>query len=245
MSRPRFTRTMFPTLLLILAHTPAGWSQSRPPLAIPSSGASSTTASQGSGHDVKNETTCAIYALKDLGDDPKLGEWIAETIPQVIQPGSWDQKDTKHRITYYPQGKVLVVYHNAAVHTEVVAFLNGLKKSAAAGEGKDRDAGEDLFTRSEGNARSLECTRRRMPVAPSPSYPVPQPLAAPKHLFHMIVRAEGVGNLGSTGLIQGFDGSGRGHRRREGSGQARGEQGTAHQSVGDLHPSLRRRRDHR
>ena len=84
--------------------------------------------------------TCTVYALKDLGDDPNLGKWVAETIPQMIQPGTWGDAsgqggtERKHRLSYYPQGKILVVYHTAAAHAEIAAFLDGLKKADARGE---------------------------------------------------------------------------------------------------------------
>src|SRR5437016_3804139 len=43
--------------------------------------------------------TCKVYSLSDLGDDPKLCKWIAETIPEVIQPASWKQGEAK--ISFY------------------------------------------------------------------------------------------------------------------------------------------------
>src|ERR1700733_4326596 len=96
------------TLTLILA--PSGWSQER-------TSKTTTSASREANPTARDECTCVVYALKDLGDDPNLGKWIAETIPQVIKPGSWHQENsTDHRISYYAQGKILVVYHNAAVH---------------------------------------------------------------------------------------------------------------------------------
>jgi hypothetical protein len=36
-----------------------------------------------------NDLTCKVYSLTELGDDPSLGAWVAETIPEVIQPDSW------------------------------------------------------------------------------------------------------------------------------------------------------------
>src|SRR5688572_17876871 len=33
--------------------------------------------------------SCVIYPLGDLADDPGFAKWIAETIPEVIQPGTW------------------------------------------------------------------------------------------------------------------------------------------------------------
>jgi hypothetical protein len=48
------------------------------------------------------EMTCVIYSLGDLGDDADLGAWIAETIPQVIEQGSWaHQGEQGHMLRYY------------------------------------------------------------------------------------------------------------------------------------------------
>src|SRR5436309_10149230 len=57
---------------------------------------------------------CTVYALSDLGDDPSLGKWIADTIPQVIQPGSWKSAEGQGtRLNHYAPAKILVVYHTA------------------------------------------------------------------------------------------------------------------------------------
>lgn len=37
------------------------------------------------------ESTCKVYSLANLGNDPELGHWIAKTIPQVIEPDSWQK----------------------------------------------------------------------------------------------------------------------------------------------------------
>src|SRR5262245_16577304 len=58
-----------------------------------------------------------IYSLRSLtarfGDDPALGEWIATTIPEVIQPGTWREEGGPGKLSYFPPGKILVVYHSA------------------------------------------------------------------------------------------------------------------------------------
>ncbi len=113
-----FLRSGFLALALAFAQTSTAWSQ-----------APATTSRPATSPAVKNDLTCIVYALKDLGDDPELGKWIAETIPQVIQPGTWSQVEARDRISYYAHGKILVVHHNAAVQAEVVAFLENLKKA--------------------------------------------------------------------------------------------------------------------
>jgi hypothetical protein len=149
---------------------------------------------------------CTVYALKDLGDDPSLGKWIAETIPQVIKPGSW-QTDGEQRQTlcYYPQGKVLVVYHTPAVQAEVAAFLASLKKALPAE--KETQTAQQQKVAQVGYISSTPMKRpETLTVYPTLPYPVPPPLQAPKHLFHMILRAEGLGDLGATGLIKEYSG---------------------------------------
>ena len=55
----------------------------------------------------ENGKTWRIYSLADLGDDHNLSRWAAETIPEVIQPGTWSKESLK----YYAPAKVLVVCH--------------------------------------------------------------------------------------------------------------------------------------
>jgi hypothetical protein len=127
-------------------------------------------------------TTCKIYSLADLGDDPNLGNWIADTIPQMIQPGAWNGVDGKSKLSYFAPGKVLVINQTAAVHTQVEEFLKNLKKSLP----------EQTTVR-----RDVQVTPAQY-VVPSVTpmqagYPVPAVTPAPKHLFHFIIRYEGEG----------------------------------------------------
>src|SRR5438067_1685741 len=48
--------------------------------------------------DLAEKSCVKVYSLADLGDDPKLCAWIAETIPQMIEPGSW--KNGKSKLSY-------------------------------------------------------------------------------------------------------------------------------------------------
>src|SRR5262249_34724792 len=76
--------------------------------------------------------TYRIYSLAELGDDPELGKWVAETIPAVIEPGSWDCPATsEHKpvLRHYGPKKILVVYHTPAVQASVEGFLKNLKKA--------------------------------------------------------------------------------------------------------------------
>jgi hypothetical protein len=137
--------------------------------------------------------TCKLYALSDLGADPDLGKWVAETVPEVVQPGTWSHTGGKHTLRYYAPGKVLVVQHTAAAHVQVDTFLKGLKKALPAGNGPAatpaRDAAVVPATASApGPLKVVD------PAGPDRStYPVPRAGQQPKHLFHFIIRYEGEG----------------------------------------------------
>jgi hypothetical protein len=108
--------------------------------------------------------------LADLGDDPNLDLWIADTIPQMIEPGSWKTADGKSKLSYYAPGKVLVINQTPAVHAKVSAFLNDLKQSLA-----------KTSARIDPQVRPVQFTA---PVSNA---------ARPKHLFHFIIRNESDG----------------------------------------------------
>jgi hypothetical protein len=152
-----------------------------------------------------DDLTCVAYSLADLGNDPDLGKWVAETIPEVIAPGTWKGKGV---LRYYAPKKLLVVYHNAAAQARVDAFLKSVKKSLPA-------ANEKTIAAGAGGMPACVCVRTapvcetavvpadfRVPgkvrgfttfADPSSSYPVPAPATRPKHLFHFIIRYEGEG----------------------------------------------------
>src|SRR6516162_5534285 len=66
-----------------------------------------------------DDSACVIYALTEMGYDADLGKWIAQTIPEVIEPGSW--KDTAV-LRYYAPKNILVVRHSASVQAKVDGF---------------------------------------------------------------------------------------------------------------------------
>ena len=136
-------------------------------------------------------STCKVYSLRDLGDDANLCKWIAETIPDVIQPGTWKQNGVK--LSYYAPSKILVVTHTSAVHAQVDEFLQNLKKSQAQPQGA---AGWTKYypPLQQVQAPGQDAMRSVGPMQTRPSsYPVPYPPQAPKHLFHFIIRYEGDG----------------------------------------------------
>jgi hypothetical protein len=146
------------------------------------------------------ESTYAIYSLADLGDDPELGQWIAETIPAVIEPGSWNLPGTngkKQVLRYYAPKRVLVVYHTPAVQAKVDNFLKGMKKAMPTGKQSTATAGKTA-TKDPAVVPAQYLApapiRASSPVPePTGGYPVPAPAQRPKHLFHFIIRYEGDG----------------------------------------------------
>ncbi len=130
---------------------------------------------------------CKVYSLAELGDDPKLCKWIAETIPEMIQPASWKQADAK--LSYYAPSRILVINNTPAVHARVEEFLVSLRKTLPqkAAVKHDPQVMPAQF--------ALQDPSRPIgPVLTGPaSYPVPVPPVGPKHLFHFIIRYEGEG----------------------------------------------------
>ena len=159
---------------------------SQPPGVTPTQGSLTQGISFSSVLADASKSNCKIYSLADLGDDANLGKWIADTIPQMIQPGTWSGADGKSKLSYYAPGKVLVINQTAAVHTQVDEFLQNLKKSLPQKAAVKRDA-------QVVPAQFTVPDRAVVPMSPSQAYPVPYPPAAPKHLFHFIIRYEGEG----------------------------------------------------
>src|SRR5262245_42235224 len=89
------------------------------------------------------EMTCKIYSLADFAGDPDMCKWIADTIPQMIQPGTWSRADgtgspagaptsgpaKMHTLSYYAPAKVMVIHHSHGVHAQIDEFLQNLKKA--------------------------------------------------------------------------------------------------------------------
>jgi hypothetical protein len=136
--------------------------------------------------------TCKVYALADLGDDPSLGPWLAETIPAVIEPQTWKHDEEKCTLRYYAARRMLVVYHTADVQKKVQAFLEEVKKNPPQGEAF-------ASKQTKAGAASAVLPARFLTAAAASDgntalpYPVPPPVQQPKHLFHFIIRYEGQG----------------------------------------------------
>ncbi len=147
----------------------------------------------------RNAPICKVYGLNGLARDPQFVKWVAETIPQVISPGTWNDG---RLLTYQADGKILVVYHNPAVQAEVAAFIDKLSEAKS----KETAPTAAVSLGVPGQAARPGPWPQVVPAvysAPAPSkapevlstskmsYPVPPPLKQPKHLFHLILQGEG------------------------------------------------------
>jgi hypothetical protein len=140
---------------------------------------------------------CKVYALSDFGADPTLCQFIAETIPHVVQPQSWSDQGGSARLRYYAPGKVLVVYQSAAAHTEVESFLKSLKSAMPSGQGTTKTGTPGILPAQYLAPTQAARTPPSVATQPMP-YPVPPATQQPKHLFHFIIRYEGEGIIDSN-----------------------------------------------
>jgi hypothetical protein len=179
MVRSRICRLIVVSLVLALPST--GWSEDYrvKPATKPA--------------DVK-DATYKVYALGDLGDDANFGKWIAETIPQVIQPETW-KDGGPGVISYYAPSKILVISHTAAVHAEVDGFLKNMQKAIPQEKhGTAAKVVKPAATAGVVQAKyAVPNVLQTSDAVPLNPYPVPQQAQQPKHLFHFIIRYEGEG----------------------------------------------------
>jgi hypothetical protein len=187
MARLRFRRSTSLAVVLAIALTQTGTAQ---PQSFTLSKADYTPAPATDSAD----RSYKIYALDDLGGDPGFGEWIAQTIPEVIAQGTWKGPGV---IRYYAPKNILVVCHTPAVQAKVEVFLKDMKQSLP-GEKKTtvttrKGTASDHMVIPAGY-RAPALLRASSPTPePSLSYPVPAQVRPPKHLFHFIIRYEGEG----------------------------------------------------
>ena len=191
MTRLRYRGSTSLALVLALAWTQAGRTQPEGGWATKSSRPSSSMLVAAAD---SAERSYKIYSLDELGGDPGFGEWIAQTIPEVIAAGTWKGPGV---IRYYAPKNILVVCHTPAVQAKVDGFLKDVKKSlpdakrANAAAPKGPAPGHEVVQAAYQAPSVLKASG---PAAESGlSYPVPAQAKAPKHLFHFIVRYEGEG----------------------------------------------------
>ena len=142
--------------------------------------------------------TCTVYSLSNFGDDAHLGKWIADTIPQVVQPETWNMNCGHGVLSYYAPAKILVIHQTPMVHSQVEAFLKNVKQalppareSTVAKTG--RNAGPDPMLVPAHYLVPHVTKTADVTGLPKSGYPVPNPVQQPKHLFHLILRYEGEG----------------------------------------------------
>jgi hypothetical protein len=137
------------------------------------------------------KSVCRVYSLSDLGDDPKLCKWIADTIPDMIQPATWKQADAK--IAHFAPSRILVISNTPAVHAQVDEFLQNMKKSVA----QARPTATPGLMHAQFTVPDTVRAAGGVQTGPG-GYPVPFPPQTPKHLFHFIIRYEGEGIIDSN-----------------------------------------------
>jgi hypothetical protein len=186
MARFRFHGSISFAIVLALVLSQTGMAQSRSDSRSGSSFASSSADS--------SDRSYKIYSLAELGSDPGFGEWIAQTIPEVIATGTWKGRGV---IRYYAPKNILVVCHTPAVQAKVDEFLKDVRKSLP-----DAKRANAAAPKIHGLDREVVPAAYRAPALlktsspatdPTLAYPVPAQAKTPKHLFHFIVRYEGEG----------------------------------------------------
>jgi hypothetical protein len=142
--------------------------------------------------------TCVVYSLHGMGEDPSFCKWIAESLPEMVQPGSWAKDGGAGKVCYHADGKILVVHHSPAVHTKIEAYLKDLKKAMPTDKER-RSTWAMTPTHLNGHvvaAAHTDSSAMKPAAQARPAgagYPVPAPVQQPKHLFHFVIRYEGDG----------------------------------------------------
>ena len=148
----------------------------------------------------EGDLTCQIYPLGEWSNDPNFGKWIADTIPEVIQPGSWSAQGGKSVLRYHAATGILVVYQSQTGHAQVDAFLKNLKKSMTQKQTATSymAGGMPKYPVVVPAKYSPADAVKEAAASKSTAYPVPAQAQQPKHLFHFIIRYEGEGIIDST-----------------------------------------------
>ncbi len=142
-----------------------------------------------------SDPSCVIYPLATMGYDSDLGQWIAETIPLMVEPSSWQERGGSGAFRYYAPKNILIIKNSAAVQTKVDGFLKDLKTSLP------RTPQTGIAANKKMPTAHVVPAGYNVPapvhaggtVPESSSYPVPAPAKPPKHLFHFLIRYEGEG----------------------------------------------------
>lgn len=142
----------------------------------------------------KADSTYAVYSLEALGADAALGKWVADTIPQLIEPGSWQLTKGDGQpgvLSYFAPKNILVVSHSPAVQAKVEGFLKNLTTAAGT---KPQPVAAPMPPKALGVVPAAYLPPTVIHAAPPPAGShSPAPASKPKHLFHFIIRYEGDG----------------------------------------------------
>jgi hypothetical protein len=188
MDRLRLSGSICLTLALVLIAARQGRAQEPEPAKVVSTPRAGVSADA-------DERTCVVYSLDKQGVDPDLGQWVAETVPDMVAPGTWKEAGGPGALRYYAPKNILVVYHTPAVQAQVDAFLKKVTQAATAKKEHAASAKTSTPGRGVVHAGYRTPAELKPPAGPEPPmpYPVPAPVRAPKHLFHFIIRYEGDG----------------------------------------------------
>jgi hypothetical protein len=146
----------------------------------------------------QGDSTCRIYSLGELSKDPSFGKWVAETIQEVIQPGSWSQAGGKNVLRYNAPTGILVVYHSPAVQAQVEELLKNVKRSIAQGKEQTTWGNKNAVVVPAKYSPADSSRTYDSAASKTTAYPIPAQAQQPKHLFHFIIRYEGEGIIDST-----------------------------------------------
>lgn len=170
-------------LALVLAVTGNVWPDGRKETAAPNESANKAG----------TELTCKFYSLGGLfarTGDPAIGEWLAQTIPQVIETRSWSAEGGPGTLRYYAHGKILIVNNEPAVQEKVRTFLDTLNNELP--RNRKQAAKEQPAT-----GKSAVVPARLTSPDQDPTLPAPDPAFQPqlvnepaRHYGHLLL--EGV-----------------------------------------------------
>ncbi|HLW64702.1 MAG TPA: hypothetical protein VKS79_05230 [Gemmataceae bacterium] len=142
-----------------------------------------------------NATVTSVYSLWKMGYDLELSKWIAETIPEVIEPSTWQSMGGSGVVRYNSANGILVVRHCAAIHSKVENFLKDLKQSLpATGTGATpmtQKMPSESVVPAAHHAPSL--LRPSAPPQDECSSAAANSKKSPKHVLHLTIHYEGEG----------------------------------------------------
>ena len=77
-----------------------------------------------------DEIVCKVYPLVEV--DAEMAAWIAKTIPEVVEPGSWRPAGGKAGLSFFQPKRIMVVTHTPEGHRRIEAFLKDVCRASGA-----------------------------------------------------------------------------------------------------------------